>query len=180
LAGLHHSQYGSLFRLATLLTGDVGSAEAAVVESFVLLQRRLNRLRPLDDALAQLLRLLVARSRVRGRGPWRADRPAPADVLAHRADRQGTIALENSPMTRALRALPAGQREAIVLTHYLDLTDEQAAAAMRVSRATLRRRLSEARSALRGALPVNGAESAGSLSSGGHGSREPIVKSAWQ
>jgi DNA-directed RNA polymerase specialized sigma24 family protein len=55
-------------------------------------------------------------------------------------------------MARALQTLPTGQREAIVLTLYLDLTDEQAAAAMRVSQSTLRRRLDEARAALRATL----------------------------
>jgi DNA-directed RNA polymerase specialized sigma24 family protein len=53
----------------------------------------------------------------------------------------------------ALRALSAGQREAVVLKFYLDLTDEQAAAAMRLSRAALRRHLAAARAALRGVLP---------------------------
>jgi DNA-directed RNA polymerase specialized sigma24 family protein len=47
-------------------------------------------------------------------------------------------------VTLALRRPPAGQREAIVLTRYLDLNPEQAAAARRVSLATLRRRLAEA------------------------------------
>ena len=56
-------------------------------------------------------------------------------------------------MVQALRALPAGQREAVVLTLYLDLTDEEAAAAMCVSRAALRRYLAAAMAALRAALP---------------------------
>jgi len=42
-----------------------------------------------------------------------------------------------------------------VLTFCLDLSPELAAAAMRVSLATLRRRLAEARSALRAVLPSN-------------------------
>jgi hypothetical protein len=62
---------------------------------------------------------------------------------------------EGLAVTLALRRLPAGQREAIVLTFCLDLSPELAAAAMRVSLATLRRRLAEARSALRAVLPSN-------------------------
>ena len=57
-------------------------------------------------------------------------------------------------MVLALRALSAGQREAVVLKFYLDLTDEQAAAAMRLSQATLRRHLAAAQAALRGVLPM--------------------------
>ncbi len=52
-------------------------------------------------------------------------------------------------------AQAASQREAIVLTFYLDLSPEQAAAACRVTLATPRRRLAEARSALRAVLPSN-------------------------
>ena len=62
---------------------------------------------------------------------------------------------EGSAVTVALRRLPTGQREATVLTLYLDLSPEQAAAAMRVSLVTLQRRLAEARSALRTVLPSN-------------------------
>lgn len=56
-------------------------------------------------------------------------------------------------MIQALRRLPAGQREAIVLILYADLSPEQAAAAMGVSTATVRRCLVEARAALRAVLP---------------------------
>jgi len=52
-------------------------------------------------------------------------------------------------------AQAARLREAIVLTSCLDLSPDLAAAAMRVSLATLRRRLAEARSALRAVLPSN-------------------------
>ena len=54
----------------------------------------------------------------------------------------------------ALRALTLGQREAAVLTFYLDLTEVQAAAAMQVSQAALGRHLTAARAALRAALPA--------------------------
>jgi DNA-directed RNA polymerase specialized sigma24 family protein len=53
----------------------------------------------------------------------------------------------------ALAALPPAQREAVVLTLYLNLTEEQAAAVMRVSQAALRRHLAAAKSALRPVLP---------------------------
>jgi DNA-directed RNA polymerase specialized sigma24 family protein len=58
----------------------------------------------------------------------------------------------NSAVVRALGALPPAQREAVVLTRYLDLTDEQAAEAMRVSQAALRRHLAAGKAALREVL----------------------------
>jgi len=78
----------------------------------------------------------------------------PVVGLSGRAGSQrDSLRFENSAMVLALRALSAGQREAVVLKFYLDLTDEQAAAAMRLSRTALRRHLVAARAALCGVLP---------------------------
>lgn len=73
--------------------------------------------------------------------------------LLHRHSARGTVArrLGRDPGS----AQAARQREAIVLTSCLDLSPDLAAAAMRVSLATLRRRLADARSALRAVLPSN-------------------------
>jgi RNA polymerase sigma factor (sigma-70 family) len=48
----------------------------------------------------------------------------------------------------ALRRLPARQREAVVLRYYLDMTEDQAAAAMRVSRGTVKSATSRGLAAL--------------------------------
>ena len=48
----------------------------------------------------------------------------------------------------ALRALPGQQREAVVLRYYLDLSEDQAALAMRVSRGTVQSATSRGRAAL--------------------------------
>ena len=78
----------------------------------------------------------------------------PVVGLPGRAGSQrDSLRFENSAVVLALRALSAGQREAVVLKFYLDLTDEQAAAAMRLSRTALRRHLAAARAALCGVLP---------------------------
>jgi len=55
-------QYRSLVRLAVLLTGDAGAAEAVVLDSFAALHCPRNRPQTKDDALPHLRRLLVARS----------------------------------------------------------------------------------------------------------------------
>jgi RNA polymerase sigma factor (sigma-70 family) len=154
LADLYHTHHRSLIRLAALLTGDTGSAETVVVDSFVALNRTRKTLRTGDDALPYLRRLVVARSRSAARRHRPAGgEPGPA---AGRGDRTGESRqqqpFEDSSIVRALRALPAAQREAVVLTLYLELDDEEAAAAMRVSQAALRRHLAAARTALRRAL----------------------------
>jgi DNA-directed RNA polymerase specialized sigma24 family protein len=156
---LYHKQYRSLFRLAVLLTGDRDAAEAVVVDSFAAWCRLRKRPQAEDDALPYLRRQLVARSRrARNHHYWDGSRrprregtgPPGCTRTLHQAPRP-----ETSAVTLALRRLPTGQREAIVLTFYLDLSVEQAAAAMRVSPATLRRHLAKATSALRSALPAN-------------------------
>jgi DNA-directed RNA polymerase specialized sigma24 family protein len=179
LAELYHDHYPSLFRLAALLTGDTRAAEAVAQDSFVALHRFLLRPPACDDGLPRLRRLVVARSRRAARHAHhnrRADHSRAADVEPTPADvepapapgglpgsagseqpgsEQAAQRFESSPVTLALRGLPALHREAVVLTLYLDLTDEQAAEAMRVSQTDLRRYLAAGSAALRGTLPAD-------------------------
>ena len=157
LADLYRTHYRSLIRLAALLTGDTSTAEAVVVDSFVALDRTRRGLRTPGDALPYLRRQVVARSR-----PAARHRPAGGDqsrVVARMPgypDPAQTPSFERSAVVQALAALPPAQREAVVLTHYLDLTDEQAAAAMRVSQAAVRRHLGAAKTALHAVLTLEG------------------------
>jgi DNA-directed RNA polymerase specialized sigma24 family protein len=158
LADLYHAHHQSLTRLAALLTGNPGAAEKVVEDSFVALHRARKTLRPAEDSLAELRRLVVDRSRsaARYRRPA-AGEPAPGPGRrGHAAGPRTEPRFENSAVVLALRALPSAQREAVVLTRYLDLSEEQAAAAMRVSENALRRHLAAARTALRGALARGG------------------------
>ena len=156
LTDLYHTHYRSLIRLAALLTGDTGTAEAVVVDSFVALHDARKTLRTCDEALPYLRRLVVARSRpaARHHRPASGDRsPVVARMPGYPDRRQQTPPFENSAVVLALAALPPPQREAVVLTLYLDLTEEQAAAAMRVSQNALRRHLAAGKTALRDLLP---------------------------
>jgi len=60
LSDLYHAQYRSLFRLAVLLTGVDGPAEAVVRDSVAALYRLRERPQTEDDAVPYLRRLLVA------------------------------------------------------------------------------------------------------------------------
>jgi DNA-directed RNA polymerase specialized sigma24 family protein len=170
LADVYRTDYQTLFRLAALLTGDTGTAEAVVLDSFADLRPRKN-LQTREGALRCLRRQVVTRSRRAahrrrahgGRGtpagggtgaPAGGGTGAPVAGLSGRVGSQrDSLRFENSAVVLALRALSACQREAVVLKLYLDLTDEQAAAAMRLSQAALRRHLAAAQAALRGVLP---------------------------
>jgi len=159
LADLYRTHHRSLIRLAALLTGDTATAEAVVVDSFVALERTRKGLRAPGDALPYLCRLVVARSRpaARHHRPASGDRSrVVARMPGYHDPNQQTPPFEKSVVVRALAALPPAQREAVVLTHYLDLTDEQAAAAMRVSQAAVRRHLAAAKTALQAVLTLEG------------------------
>jgi len=51
---------------------------------------------------------------------------------------------EHRAVLAAIRRLPARQREALVLRYYLDMTEDQAAGAMRISRGTVKSATSRA------------------------------------
>jgi RNA polymerase sigma factor (sigma-70 family) len=156
LAGLYRTHYRSLIRLAALLTGDTSTAEEVVVDSFVALDRTRKELRTTDDALTFLRRLVVARSRpaARHHRPATGNQSRVVARMPGYPDPAQTPSFERSAVVRALAALPPAQREAAVLTHYLDLTEEQAAAAMRVSQAAVRRHLAAAKTALHAVLTL--------------------------
>ena len=60
-----------------------------------------------------------------------------ADGIAS-AEESALIGEANREVLAALRALPARQREAVVLRHYLGLTEEEAARAMKITRGTIK------------------------------------------
>ena len=155
VAGLWRTHHRPLVRLAVLLTGDSAAAEAAVLEAFVALHRLRRCGLARDDALRALRRLVVAQCRrAAGRQSLAggAQEPPPSGVAAH--SNRTPAAGGRTAVVLALRALPAAQREAVVLTLYLDLSEAEAAAAMRASPAALRRHLAAGRAALQAALPV--------------------------
>ena len=142
--------YPSLVRLAALLTGDAGLGEQVAEDAFVAVFSSPVLSGRAKAHLAALLRLVVAGSRqaVR-RSPVGAAGPGQA-AAGERTE------FARLPVVLALCALPHAQREAVVLTYYLDLDEAQAAAAAAVSRAALRRNLGQAVDALSGVLDAAG------------------------
>jgi DNA-directed RNA polymerase specialized sigma24 family protein len=104
------------------------------------------------DALRRLQREIVVRSRRAARqvGVGRAHGAHRRTASDPDADPTGFASL---PVVTALRALPASAREALVLTYYLDLPEQQAAAMAGISLPALRRNLAAALRALPADLP---------------------------
>jgi DNA-directed RNA polymerase specialized sigma24 family protein len=151
---MYAAHYGPLVRLAALLVGDLLAAENIVQESFVVMHRSASRLRGHDVALPFIRQSVVLRSRAWLRRPA-ATEPgtvtcAPAQPGAAAA--AAGAAVPAAVMT-AIRALPPRQREALVLRFYLDLPDDQIAAAMRISRAAMQGHAARGMAALQAGRP---------------------------
>jgi RNA polymerase sigma-70 factor (sigma-E family) len=151
LALLHRAHYTSLVRLATLVVGDVGTAEHVTQDAFVKLQLRWGGLRDPAKAPAYLRSAVLngARSQLRRRrvgvrhdARRTAAPPAvtPESAMVGRAEHERVVA--------ALRRLPRRQREAVTLKYYLDLPEAEIAAAMGVSGGSVKTHLHRGLAAL--------------------------------
>lgn len=151
LAELYASHAPPARRLAYLLTGDTALAEDIVQDCFV---RLASRLRRVDDPQAYLRRMVVnaahshhRKLRVRRERAGEeartlgADTDTAPDGADGRADRARLLA--------ALAELPQRQREAVVLRHWLDLSEQQCAAELGCSVGTVKSLASRGRAALR-------------------------------
>jgi DNA-directed RNA polymerase specialized sigma24 family protein len=133
VSALYEEHYASLVRLAALLVHDTATAEAIVQDSFVAVAAAWRRRGPLDYPLGFLRQSVVERSRS-GR---------------YRAPAANGSANGSAPLLAALGALPARQREVLVMRYYANLSEEQAADAIGISRAAVRRHATRANAALR-------------------------------
>lgn len=140
LSELYAAHARGLVRLAWLLLHDEQDAEEVVQDAFVAVHRRWGRLRDEGAAAAYLRRCVVngARSALRRRGV--RERYAASLAAAERAQ-QAVRTPDDAVIQRetgdevlaALVALPARQREVLVLRYYLDLDVAETAAALGIS-----------------------------------------------
>jgi RNA polymerase sigma-70 factor (sigma-E family) len=150
VTALYQAHALSLVRLAKIMLGDQSAAEDMVQEAFLGLYRNW----PLNDpehALGYLRASVLNGCRSAHRARARRDRallhtPRAEDVVS--AEESALIGEANREVMAALRALPGRQREAVVLRYYLDLSEDQAARAMNVSRGTVKSTTARGRAAL--------------------------------
>jgi RNA polymerase sigma-70 factor (sigma-E family) len=150
---LYASHYKALVQLAALWVRDVSTAEEVVQDSFIAMHSGFQRLRDTENALAYLRQAVVnrARSVLRHRGVVeRNTLDTPPDVPS--AEHSALARLEQSAVLAALRELTDRQREAITLRYYAGLSEGEIAAAMRVSRGSVKSHTSRGMAALRTAL----------------------------
>jgi|SRR6516162_5451453 DNA-directed RNA polymerase specialized sigma24 family protein len=150
---LYQLHYPSLVRLAALLVPDLATAEDIVQDAFVAVYARWHTLPGTDAALAYLRRSVVHRSRsAPPPGPARAGGgPGQAD-----SEPGASLQLPGSAVVSALRALPARQRELLVLRYFADLPEAEIALVTGTRKAEVRSRAAQAMSSLRAGLPAAG------------------------
>jgi RNA polymerase sigma-70 factor (sigma-E family) len=150
---MYHAEYRSLVRMAAMLVGDTGTAEEVVQDSFIAMHAAWRRLRDADKALHYLRRSVVNRSRSVLRHRVVVDKHLPkGEPDMPSAEQSAITRLERSAVVAALLTLPERQREALVLKFYLDLSEEEVAAAMKISRGAVKSHTARGKAALRSLL----------------------------
>ena len=144
LYGAHHR---ALAQMAMLLVNDVVVAEEIVEAAFVAVHAAWWRLRDSDRALPYLQRAVVRRARSR-----RAADPGLSGRLGSPETGQPDISSSGALLVTVLYALPARQREALVLRYYAGLPDTQIAFVMGIPRRSAGNCLERGTASLRTAL----------------------------
>ena len=142
---LYSLHYKALVRLATLLVSDQATAEDIVQDSFAAVHSSWRTLPDTDAALCYLRRSVVRASRSAPRLPPAGGTPAPG--RAGGGQDEGL-----SPVVSALRALPAPEREVLVLRYFAELPEAEIASATGMSTAAVRSHAARAMSLLRAEL----------------------------
>ena len=158
-ASLVRAHQDIAFRTAMLITQNAAEAEEAAQDGFVKAQRALGRFRRGAPLRPWLLRIVANEARNRRRSAGRRERlvlraaaerrpggavPSPEAALVAREDQERLLA--------AVELLPDGHREAIACRYFLELSEEETAAALGVRRGTVKSRLARALARLRESL----------------------------
>jgi RNA polymerase sigma factor (sigma-70 family) len=146
--GFFEAHFEGLLRVLYLIGGDRHEAEDLAQEAMVKAYERWERIRRLDDPPGYVYRMALNARRSRLRRVALAARKAvgrlEADPISATDDRDA--------LRRALRTIPEGQREALVLVEWLGLDDQEAGRVLGVRPVTVRVRISRARPKLQEAL----------------------------
>ncbi len=139
--------------MAYALCGDWHRADDLVQAALVKLYVAWPKVRRTGSEDAYLRTILVRVSIDEHRRPPR--RESATDTLPDRAARPPLPVEDRSALLDALQALPAQQRAAVLLRHWLGLSVEETAREMRISEGTVKSHTSRGIAALRGVLAAS-------------------------
>jgi RNA polymerase sigma factor (sigma-70 family) len=156
------ADYGRLVNGLALVCVSRAQAEDAVQEALARAWERTERGQHIESPRAWVaavaanqlrdgFRRVIAERRARRRLGWRGDAPQAAEPGLAAAERRTDVG-------KALRGLPARQREVAVLRYWLDLEVAEIAAALGIPEGTAKSALHRARRSLAAALHVNDEE----------------------
>ncbi|MFE5732978.1 RNA polymerase sigma factor [Streptomyces sp. NPDC056528] len=183
LTGLVHGSYPHVHRFARTLCATPQDAEDAAQEALIILYRKIGMLRASGALASWMFRIVrnecLRRTRVLlshdpaapgPGGPGRRDDPdrhEPADGehasggTARSAEEDVLLRLEAERVAAAIAALPADQRQVLVMRDVRGLPGRAVAHSLGLSTAAMKSRLHRARSAVREALREDPARTEG-------------------
>jgi len=153
---LVRTHQGIAFRTAYVLAGNAADAEEAAQDGFVKAYRALGRFRRGAPLRPWLLRIVANEARNRRRSAARRERlalrvaaedrpgdavPSPEAALLARESHERLLA--------AVERLPEEHRDAVACRYFLELSEEETAAALGIRKGTVKSRLSRALERLR-------------------------------
>ena len=153
LSDLYREHYVPLVRMASLILGDVASAEEVVQDGFVEMHHSWARVTEEAKRPAYLRSIVLNGARARGRRRTIARRvergvpanaPGPDVAVVQGENRREVMA--------ALRTLPTRQRECLVLRYYEELSESEIAQALGISTGSVKTHTSRGMAALARAL----------------------------
>ncbi|KES04464.1 RNA polymerase subunit sigma24 [Streptomyces toyocaensis] len=155
VARLFELHYSSMLRLAVLLGAD--DPENVVAEAYYQIYRKWRRLKDVAAAEAYLRSTVCNLTRMRIRHLQVARRHeehprGPSDETVASAENTALLHDDQRVLIDALQHLPARQREALVLRHWLGLKESEIAAAMGISRGSVKTHTSRGIAALTQAM----------------------------
>jgi RNA polymerase sigma-70 factor (sigma-E family) len=138
-----------LVRFALLLTGDRAAAEDVVQDAFLGLHRHWDQVRDPSRVPAYLRAAVVNGIRSRHRRYLVARRLGPEPLrLAQSAEAAVLAGEDRRALLAAVDALPRRQREVLALKYFLDLSEQEIAGILRISRGAVASTASGALAAL--------------------------------
>lgn len=139
---------GALAGLARLLTADADAADDLLQVTLLRAWRSWRRVQQAGSPEAYLRKIMVNAAVSGWRRRWRAE--SPTDPLPETpAEDQYRAVADRDYLIRAIRALPARQRAAVVLRYFSDLDDAEIADTLGCSVSTVRSQISRALASLR-------------------------------
>jgi RNA polymerase sigma-70 factor (ECF subfamily) len=152
-AGFYASSYRRLLGQLFAVTGDLAEAENVLQEAYARAFARWSRVRGYDRPEAWVRRVAINLAAMADRSLRRRARAllrlGPPPLVPE-------LSPEAIDLHDALRALPLGQRQVIVLHHLVGLPVEEIARELRLAPGTVKSRLARGRAAMAGTLQPDG------------------------